>query len=337
MEGRRLHPRVVSVTRVVDVSSIDDVSGREELISELLEACPLGGVLDVPRLLCELSTDSHRDGLARVDHPPRDGPSARVAPLYSNHLQLARPCGVEARDDRVGGVVGPPLTQQAAAAHPCAPSGVLRPLVDVEDEPCRTGGVRNTPFPVDGLGVGRVGPSFWLDRHVVLEYHFCGVIDGRVLREQGRPLGLRGRHGEARRVLRMRATRVLVPVGVAQLELLLGLPQLTFRSLQARSQPASLVPVLHLALVLLLDRITRGCVRQRMRLRGLRPHCAVVATLTAWRWRVILAKVFELLRHTVLRTARLPRHRKRHSARGRERCRGCERHRRRWLQRTGCR
>ena len=38
---------------------------------------------------------------------------------YHYHLQLAA-AGVDAGDDRVGGVVRPPFAQAASAAHPCA-------------------------------------------------------------------------------------------------------------------------------------------------------------------------------------------------------------------------
>ena len=74
---------------------------------------------------------SGRHLLARVNHTARDGPVARVLALDGDHLQLSR-LWVEARHDRVGGVVGPPLAQQPSASHAGAPARVDREALWVE-------------------------------------------------------------------------------------------------------------------------------------------------------------------------------------------------------------
>ena len=113
---------------------------------------------------CEFALESRRRRLARIDDAARDGPLAGVLALdghlracarhgaralsgavgaveggrasscvlgWRYHLQqldalAADEDRVPARDDRVGRVVGPPLTQQSAAAHARAPVRVER-------------------------------------------------------------------------------------------------------------------------------------------------------------------------------------------------------------------
>ena len=105
--------------------AVDLRSSAEELVEARVEQRLLLGVgRQVARLLLELAPHRQRDGLARIHHAARQRPVARVLALDGHHLQLVRPRRVEARDDRVGRVVWPPLAQKTAALHARPPARV---------------------------------------------------------------------------------------------------------------------------------------------------------------------------------------------------------------------
>eukprot|EP00964_Phaeocystis_antarctica_P130892 scaffold94762_cov62-Phaeocystis_antarctica.AAC.4 len=92
-------------------TAVDQIAVLEELGSQLVEA-RLRTLLHVTtRLLGELALKRDRDRLALVNHPTWDSPVARVIALDGDHLKLRAQV---AGHDRIGGVVGAPLAQQAA-------------------------------------------------------------------------------------------------------------------------------------------------------------------------------------------------------------------------------
>mmetsp|Transcript_14642 Transcript_14642/g.48546 ORF Transcript_14642/g.48546 Transcript_14642/m.48546 type:complete len:292 (-) Transcript_14642:98-973(-) len=134
MHRHRLHPRVVRVARVVDVAAVHHLAVRKQLVDGRVEGGALGVGGHVARLLGELAPHRHRHNLARVHHPARQRPDARVAALDGDNLQLPLVAGLPARHDRVGGPVGPPLAEHAPPAHAGAAARVDWPLVRVEEE-----------------------------------------------------------------------------------------------------------------------------------------------------------------------------------------------------------
>mmetsp|Transcript_44115 Transcript_44115/g.142283 ORF Transcript_44115/g.142283 Transcript_44115/m.142283 type:complete len:214 (-) Transcript_44115:618-1259(-) len=169
MHRHRLHPRVVRVARVVDVAAVHlvPVCLGEEPAGEVLEALALA-LGHVARLLFKLAPQRHRDELTGIHHPARDGPLARVPPLDDDHLErrawLVRtpPC-----DDRVGGVVGAPLAEVAALAHPRPAARVEGLLMAVKGDRAF---VRRAARPVDARRIHGVCPAAWLHRAVVCEH-----------------------------------------------------------------------------------------------------------------------------------------------------------------------
>eukprot|EP00967_Tisochrysis_lutea_P157434 scaffold319532_cov28-Tisochrysis_lutea.AAC.1 len=199
----RLHPRIIRVARVVHVATIDlaPVALCEELVEHALEHLLLDRVGHRACLLRELTPHCKGDGLARVHHAARQGPLARVLALDRDHLKLVRP-GVEARDDWIGGVIGPPLAEQPAAFDAGAAARVERATEAVKADGALEADARLMKLVRDGAGVGGVGPAL-LDS--LGEHRIVGEVERGVLWVQRRPRHLGVRHIYARLVLRVLA------------------------------------------------------------------------------------------------------------------------------------
>mmetsp|Transcript_44114 Transcript_44114/g.142280 ORF Transcript_44114/g.142280 Transcript_44114/m.142280 type:complete len:214 (-) Transcript_44114:618-1259(-) len=169
MHRHRLHPRVVRVARVVDVAAVHDLSAaasRKELVEQ---PCHLGALRlarQIEHFLRKLAPHRRRDDLARIHHAARQGDDAVIRADDGGDLQPAAR-RVEACDDRVGGVVGAPLAEVAALAHPRPAARVEGLLMAVKGDRAF---VRRAARPVDARRIHGVCPAAWLHRAVVCEH-----------------------------------------------------------------------------------------------------------------------------------------------------------------------
>ena len=192
-------------------------------------------------------------GVAAPDahhHAARDGPLQRVLSLDGDDLQLAAR-RVEARHDRVGGVVGAPLAEQPAAGQTGAPHRIERPAVRIKAQALAKR-VREATVPhrvgcallelvAHARRVRWVGP-FAAGGQVARVVHDSIVRPrlGRVLRPRGAPSHRLVGHMQALRVCRVLLRSSLGVQLVADAGRALGRERSRRGGRARRSPPASL-------------------------------------------------------------------------------------------------
>mmetsp|Transcript_26204 Transcript_26204/g.79588 ORF Transcript_26204/g.79588 Transcript_26204/m.79588 type:complete len:273 (+) Transcript_26204:812-1630(+) len=135
MERCRFHPRVVRISRIIDVPLINDAPMREELLNCKRESLALRSFLHVAGLFLELAADRHANLLARVNHAARQRPNAGVTTTNGDHLQGGRVrARLPARHYGVCCMIRPPFAEHSAIANAGTAARIHRTTIRVKEE-----------------------------------------------------------------------------------------------------------------------------------------------------------------------------------------------------------